>query len=73
MRLAGAMIYVKDFDRMKGFYRQMLNAEPVNTEWTDSWALFDTGGTRFALHAIPAEISRTWRFLPRRSRGKRAP
>jgi hypothetical protein len=36
----------------------MLSAEPVNTEWTDSWALFDTGGARFALHAIPAEIAR---------------
>ena len=58
MRLACAMIYVKDFPRMKGFYQQMLSAEPVNTEWTDSWALFETGGTHFALHAIPAEIAR---------------
>lgn len=51
------MIYVKDLPRMKDFYQQMLSAEPVNTEWTDSWALFDTGGMRFALHAIPAEIA----------------
>jgi len=43
---------------MKGFYEQMLGAPPVNTEWMDSWALFDTGGTRFALHAIPPEIAR---------------
>lgn len=43
---------------MKEFYRQMLGAQPVNTEWTDTWALFDADGTRFALHAIPAEHAR---------------
>jgi hypothetical protein len=43
---------------MKEFYRQMLGAWPVNTEWTDTWALFDADGTRFALHAIPAEYAR---------------
>ena len=43
---------------MKDFYEQMLGAQPVNTEWIDSWALFDVGGARFALHAIPAEIAR---------------
>ena len=57
MRLACAMIYVKDLPRMKEFYQQMLGAQPVNTEWKDSWALFDTGGSRFALHAIPAEVA----------------
>jgi predicted enzyme related to lactoylglutathione lyase len=52
------MIYVKDFPRMKEFYRQMLGAQPVNTESTDTWALFHANGTRFALHAIPAEYAR---------------
>jgi predicted enzyme related to lactoylglutathione lyase len=52
------MIYVKDFPRMKEFYRQMLDAQPVNTESTDTWALFNANGTRFALHAIPAEYAR---------------
>lgn len=42
---------------MKSFYQQMLGAQPVNTEWMDSWALFNAGGARFALHAIPAEIA----------------
>ena len=42
---------------MKEFYRQMLGTPPVNAEWTDQWALFDAGGTRFALHAIPAEYA----------------
>ncbi len=42
---------------MRNFYQQMLRAQPVNTEWMDSWALFDAGGVRFALHAIPTEIA----------------
>jgi len=58
MRLACAMLYVKDLPRMRNFYQQMLGAESLHTEWTDTWALFDAGdGVRFALHAIPAGIA----------------
>lgn len=59
MRLAGAMIYVRDLARMKDFYQEMLGTQPLNTEWMDIRALFDAGGTRFALHAIPTEIAQT--------------
>jgi predicted enzyme related to lactoylglutathione lyase len=55
MKLACSMLYVKDFPRMREFYGNMLRAQPVNTELTDTWALFDLGGSGFALHAIPAE------------------
>lgn len=51
------MLYVKDLERMKQFYGDMLGVKPTNQNWTDVWAAFDTGGTRFALHAIPAEIA----------------
>lgn len=51
------MLYVKDFPRMRTFYQQMLGAPPVNTEWQDSWALFNAGGVQFALHAIPPGIA----------------
>jgi predicted enzyme related to lactoylglutathione lyase len=57
MQLGCAMIYVKDFPRMKEFYSEMLGSKPINQEWTDSWAEFDAGGARFALHAIPADIA----------------
>ena len=57
MRLACAVIYVRDFTRMRDLYRQILGVEPVDTQPRDTWALFDTGGTRLALHAIPAEIA----------------
>lgn len=52
------MLYVKDLERMKRFYSDMLGVKPINQDWTDVWATFDTGGARFALHAIPAEIAK---------------
>jgi catechol 2,3-dioxygenase-like lactoylglutathione lyase family enzyme len=51
------MLYVKDFARMRDFYASVLQAPPINTEWTDTWALFDAGGTQFALHAEGMEMS----------------
>jgi len=36
----------------------MLGTMPTNHLWTDSWATFETGGARFSLHAIPAEIAK---------------
>ena len=40
---------------MREFYGNALQTPPIKTEWTDTWALFDAGGTKFALHAIPAK------------------
>jgi len=58
MQLRSAILYVKDLERMKRFYREMLGTDPTNREWTDTWATFETGGgARFSLHAIPAEIA----------------
>ncbi|MBV8731046.1 MAG: VOC family protein [Acidobacteriia bacterium] len=59
MRLHGAMLYVKDLNAMKQFYGDMLGLKPTNQDWTDVWATFDTGNTRLALHAIPAEIAKS--------------
>lgn len=52
------MLYVKDLERMKQFYGNILGVSPTNREWTDVWAAFDTDGFRFALHAIPAAIAK---------------
>jgi predicted enzyme related to lactoylglutathione lyase len=57
MQLRSAMLYVRDLERMKQFYGDVLGLKPTNQVWTDVWATFDTGGARFALHAIPAEIA----------------
>jgi extradiol dioxygenase family protein len=55
MTLECSMLYVKDLALMRKFYGGVLQTPPINTEWTDTWALFDVGGTKFALHAIPAK------------------
>lgn len=55
MTLECSTLYVNDFNEMREFYGKMLQAQPINAEWTDTWALFDAGGTGFALHAIPRE------------------
>ena len=58
MQLRGAILFVKDFPRMRESYKDMLQVGPVNTEWVDVWARFDLGGADFALHAIPEEYAR---------------
>jgi predicted enzyme related to lactoylglutathione lyase len=50
-----SMLYVKDLAQMRKFYGSVLQTPSINTEWTDTWAVFDVGGTKFALHAIPAK------------------
>jgi predicted enzyme related to lactoylglutathione lyase len=57
MRLKTAMLYVKDFAAMKAFYSAVFGSAPVNTQWADTWAVFQTGGADFALHAIPAQYA----------------
>lgn len=59
MRLSRAMIFVKNLDRMAAFYAQALGLKPVDGARTASWAEFEGGGTRLALHAIPPHIAAT--------------
>jgi len=42
---------------MKQFYGDLFGVEPNNQNQTNEWAAFDTGGIRFALHAVPADIA----------------
>lgn len=58
MRLHGAMLYVKDLALLAAFYEQVLEVEPAVASRTETWLEFDLGGAIFALHAIPAHISR---------------
>ena len=57
MRLLGAMIFVKDLPRMAAFYETSLGLQPIQETRMDAWVEFDAGGSRFALHAIPASIA----------------
>ena len=57
MRFGCALLYVKDFPRMRAFYSDLFESKAVNTEWTDTWARFDVGRASFALHAIPSDVA----------------
>jgi catechol 2,3-dioxygenase-like lactoylglutathione lyase family enzyme len=54
MRLNRAMIYVNDLPRMTAFYGTTLGLKVV--EKMDDYVEFDTGASRFALHAIPLPL-----------------
>ena len=57
MRLHGAMLFVKDLERMTAFYRDVLGLQPVEDTRLDNWLEFNGDGVRFALHAIPSTIA----------------
>jgi catechol 2,3-dioxygenase-like lactoylglutathione lyase family enzyme len=57
MRFYGAMLFVKDLERMTAFYRDVLGLQPVEDTRLDNWIEFSGAGVRFALHAIPSAIA----------------
>ena len=54
MRLDGAMLFVKDLERMTAFYRDVLGLEPIEETRLENWVEFKGDGARFSLHAIPS-------------------
>jgi len=57
MRLDGAMLFVKDLDRMTAFYRDVLGLQPIENTRLENWVEFRGDGVRFSLHAIPSAIA----------------
>jgi catechol 2,3-dioxygenase-like lactoylglutathione lyase family enzyme len=57
MRLHGAMLFVKDLDRMTAFYRDVLGLKPNEETRLADWIEFGDPVSRFSLHAIPAAIA----------------
>ena len=55
MRLAGAMLFVKDLTGMTVFYRDVIGLRPIEETRRPDWVEFD--GAQFSLHAIPAAIA----------------
>jgi predicted enzyme related to lactoylglutathione lyase len=53
------MIFAKDMARMTAFYRDALGLRPLPEASSEGWTVFDAGGARLALHAIPAAIAAT--------------
>ena len=56
MQLHGAMLFVKDLQRMVAFYRDVLGLRPVEETRLPNWVEFH-GGAPFSLHAIPDAIA----------------
>ena len=69
MQLAGAMVFVVDLAAMEAFYRDAVGFVPVEDTRLDDWVEFDTGETRFALHAIAASMGATASPAPREKAG----
>jgi catechol 2,3-dioxygenase-like lactoylglutathione lyase family enzyme len=51
------MLFVKDFERMTAFYRDILALQPIAATRLDNWIEFEGDGGRFQLHAIPAAVA----------------
>ena len=62
MRLDGAMLFVKDLNRMTAFYRDVLGLQPIEETRLEDWVEFIGDGVRFSLHAIPSAIATGIRF-----------
>jgi predicted enzyme related to lactoylglutathione lyase len=57
MQLRGAMIFVKDLNRMVDFYANTIGFKAVDQTRMETWVEFESGAARFSLHAIPSEIA----------------
>jgi catechol 2,3-dioxygenase-like lactoylglutathione lyase family enzyme len=57
MKLGQVMVFAKDMERMRVFYRDGLGLVPVDEEDPARWLRFDAGGCFFALHGLPREIA----------------
>ena len=57
MALHGAMLFVKDLERMTAFYAEVLGMNVVAETRLETWVEFESQGSRFSLHAIPAQIA----------------
>ena len=55
MRLHGAMLFVKDLNRMTWFYADVLGMKPNEDTRQDNWVEFKD--SQFSLHAIPAPLA----------------
>ncbi len=56
MKLRGAVLFVKEFDRMLRFYRDGLGLAVLPGR-SEGWAVLDVGGATLSLHAIPEPIA----------------
>ncbi len=52
------MVFAKDMERMRRFYRDGVGLAPVDEADPATWLRFDAGGCFFALHGLPPDVAR---------------
>lgn len=55
MKLASALLYVKDLARLTAFYQDLLGMAPVNQ--AAGWVEFSAGAATLMLHEIPGAVA----------------
>lgn len=58
-RLATAVLFVKDIQRLAEFYHEGLGLPLIAAPMAPGWLELDAGGVRLALHALPPRVART--------------
>lgn len=58
MELKGALIFVKDLERMTAFYRDGLGLRVLPDTAREGWVEFAAGNSSLALHSIPSDIAK---------------
>jgi predicted enzyme related to lactoylglutathione lyase len=58
IRLATALIFAKDMQRLTDFYHEALGLPVVAAPMAPGWIEFDAGGVRLALHGIPPRVAK---------------
>ena len=57
MTLQGAMLFVKDLERMIAFYTDVLGMKVIAETRLEDWVELESGRSRFSLHTIPAQVA----------------
>jgi predicted enzyme related to lactoylglutathione lyase len=57
LELGGVLLFVKDFERMVAFYRDVVGLAEVPTQYPGEYQSFDTGSARLSLHALPEQYA----------------
>lgn len=51
------MLFVRDLERMTAFYTEVLGMNVIPETRLDDWVELESRGSRFSLHAIPAQVA----------------
>lgn len=53
IELGGVLLFVKDFEKMTAFYRDVVGLPELPTQYPGEYQSFDTGSAKLSLHRLP--------------------